>query len=722
MIQDIFLKLNWPNWLFALLAIGIVGLAYLFYFRTLPPLSAGRKTFTFILRSLSLIVLFFLILEPILRLLYQHNEKPVVGVLLDNSASMKIKESYGERGDSLLFVVDHLNNLSAVDSLELKQFQFDLNTRYWRSDSFKFDVDGSNITHALNSAFDSLSGENLQALVLVSDGIYNQGANPFLPVQNSTVPIYTVLIGDSTVPKDIAIRRAQTNQVTYVNKELPIEVTFWQNGYDGQQALLTVSEGGNQLARKMVTFGKSGFEQKETLEITAKEAGDFNYTINLQTLAGEVTDRNNQHTARVQVLKSKLKVLVFSGTPNFDRQTLSYIGKQLEDYEFSFLTEQSAGKYYEKRFREAKLDSQDLFIFYGFPTPNSSTTDLKDIMAQVTQRQAPIFWMVSQHSYFQKLSTYEQLLPFELVSRLTPIENQFVKLSNGGRLHPVSKLDESEAANDLLWKELPPLEIYRQIKMRSGSQLLLTPDVPVGENNVAAIGNIPVCYAYRQNEIKHLVFNGTNFSNWHFQLQEDPSREEFFTRFMERAIRWLVNREDIHQVQIKPLQRIYNVGEPVVFSGQVYDEFYQPISDARVVVSITSDTTQQSDEMIAEGNGFYRQSFSGLPVSEFRYRVEAKRKDETIGVRTGKFTVKPFFLEFQQIPANHTLMRQLAEQTDGISYSPAQFVKRFPEAKLESRVQYTFSEYFVWNYWHWLALIILLLGTEWFFRKRWGLL
>lgn len=722
MIQDIFLKLNWPNWLFAIAILACAGLAYLFYFRTLPPLSSGRKTFTLLLRALSLIILFFLIMEPILRLLYQHDERPVVGVLLDNSASMKIKETYGDRGDSLMYVVDHLARLNENDSLDFKSFQFDLTTRQWNSDSLSFAVDGSNITRAITTALDSLSGENLQALVLVSDGIYNQGANPFLPVKSAPVPIYTVLIGDSTEPKDAAIRRIQTNQVTYVNKELPMEVTFWQNGYDGQQALLTVSEGGNQLARKMITFGKSGFEQKETLEITAKEAGDFNYTINLQPLDGEVTNRNNQQVARVQVLKSKLKVLVISGTPNFDRQALSYVGDRLEDYEFSFLTEKSTGKYYEEQFREAKLDSQDLFIFYGYPTGRTSTTDLKDIMKEVTGRQVPVFWMVTQHSFYQKLSQFEQMLPFDLTGRLTPLENQFVKLSSAGRLHPVTRLDESEAANDLLWKELPPVEVYRQVKMSSGGQLLLSLDIPANEAVGSGLKELPICYAYRQNEIKHLVLNSANFGNWHFQLQEDPVRDEFLTKFVGRAVRWLVNREDIHQVQIKPLQRIYNVGEPVVFSGQVYDEFYQPISDAQVIVSINSDTSQFSDEMIAEGNGFYRQTFSGLPGDEFRYRVEAKRNDQVIGARTGRFTVKPFFLEFQQIPANSTLMRQLAEQTDGVSYSPASFVKRFPEKKMESRVQYSFSEFFLWNYWHWLVIIIFLLGTEWFLRKRWGLL
>jgi hypothetical protein len=721
MIQDIFLKLSWPNWLFSIAALVLAIAAYFFYFRTLPPLSGFRRIFNLTLRAIVLVILFFLILEPILKLIYQQQEKPVVAVLLDNSASMNIPDPYGERGDSLRYIAEQLEILQGSDSVNFYPFSFDVSSRPWNGDSLTFAADGSDISQAITSVLDSLSGKNLQAIVLVSDGIYNRGANPLMIAWNSPVPVYTVMVGDSSLPKDIVVRRVQTNQITYVNKELPVEVVIWQNGYDGQKVVISVSEGNKVLVQRAITLRKSGFEQKEMLEIVAREAGDFNYTVRIQPLSGEITDRNNQQVARVQVLKSKIKVLVVSGSPTFDRRALSYLGDQLKDYTFSFLTEKDPGLYFEQSFRKAKLDSQDLFIFYGFPTRNSDPAQIRELMKQVTNRRVPVLWFIARTLDFQKLREFESILPFETTSQINPIENQIVSLTAGGRLYPVTRLDENETANNLLWKELPPLEVYQPIKMRSGGQVLLEVDT---HKEVSTVSNrdIVVCYTYRQNQIKYLVFNGANFSNWHYQLQDDPARNNFFIRFMERTIRWLVNRDDIHQIQIQPLQRIYNVGEQIVFSGQVYDEFYQPISDARVTVTVRSDTTRSSDEMIPDGNGFYRQAFSGLPEGEFTYFIEARRNEKTIGSRSGKFTVKPFFLEFQEIPANADLMRQLASETGGRLYLPIQFVRNFPEKKLESRVQYSIEEYFLWNYWYWLAILVLLLGTEWLLRKRWGLL
>lgn len=722
MIQEILLKLSWPNWLFSIAILILIAIAYLYYFRTLPPLSVVRRNLLLLVRVLSLAILFFLILEPVLRLLYRQNEKPIVAVLLDNSASMKIQENGIVRGDSVAYLAERLAGINRVDSLEIVPFTFDLATRPWQGDSLRFATDGSDFSETISAALDSLSGKNLQAIVLVSDGIYNRGANPYLAAQNSPAPIYTVLVGDTSLPRDVSLRRVQTNQITYVNKAMPVEAVFWQNGFDGKKALLTISKDGQELARETVTFGRSGFEQKVELTLVAREAGDFIYTVQIQALEGEVTARNNQQNLRVQVLKSKIRVLVLSGTPSFDRHALNFAGEQLKDYAFSFLTEKGSGEYYEAGFNEVKLDSQDLFILSGFPTRISDETQVRTLMQAVTNRQVPVFWFAARSAEYRKLSAFEQLLPFQLTSRLTPLENQFAQLTAGGRIHPVTRLDENETANDLLWKELPPLEIYPQLKPRPGAQALLAPDIRDNELPGNAGEKPLICYAYRQNEIKHLVFNGSNIGSWQFQLQTDPAREQFFSRFLERAVRWLVNRDDIQQIQIRPLQPVYNVGEAVVFSGQVYDEFYQPVSDAEVIVTVAGDTSRISDEMIAEGNGYYRQSFSGLPEGEFSYRVEANRKGKPIGSRSGKFTVKPFFLEFQQIPANYTLMKQLADISGGTLYRPAEFLQNFPGKKLESRVQYASLEYFIWNYWHWLLLLILLLGTEWFLRKRWGLL
>ncbi|NIW00279.1 hypothetical protein GWN26_14620, partial [Candidatus Saccharibacteria bacterium] len=170
---------------------------------------------------------------------------------------MKIKENYGQRGDSLKYIADRLDRLNPSDSLELSAFKFALSLQGNKTDSLNFEEDGTNLTNVITAVNDSLSGRNLQALILVSDGIYNQGPNPVLPARQSPAPIHTVLVGDTSQPKDIAIRRVKTNQVIYVNNKMPMEVVVTQNGYDGQKVLLSVTRDGEQVAERMITLGRS---------------------------------------------------------------------------------------------------------------------------------------------------------------------------------------------------------------------------------------------------------------------------------------------------------------------------------------------------------------------------------------------------------------------------------------------------------------------------------
>jgi hypothetical protein len=258
------------------------------------------------------------------------------------------------------------------------------------------------------------------------------------------------------------------------------------------------------------------------------------------------------------------------------------------------------------------------------------------------------------------------------------------------------------------------------MRLKEGSQILL--ETSELQPRTGKPQKYPVLFTYRYNEIKHLVLAASDFGFWHFQLQEDPIRDQFFYNFIERAIRWLVNRDDINQIQIQSVQRSYNLGEQVIFAGQVYDEFYSPIIDAEVKINVSGNSVDISDEMDIQSGGYYRYSLGGLPEGEFQYKITAQKNDRNIGARFGKISVNPFYLEFQQISSNVPLMEQLAGNTGGEIFRPREFVQKFGQLSFKNRVYFSFSEYFLWSYIHWLLVLIALLAIEWFLRKRWGLL
>ena len=285
----------------------------------------------------------------------------------------------------------------------------------------------------------------------------------------------------------------------------------------------------------------------------------------------------------------------------------------------------------------------------------------------------------------------------------------------GGRLHPAIRVDENETANTLLWKDLPLLETFAPLNPAKGSQILLT--------STSGQADETIIFAWKKGQQKHLVFNGANFGNWYFQLQDDPVRQSFFPTYLERSLRWLKNRDDIQQIQVRPLRNTYNVGEAITFSGQVYDAFYQSVADAEVRIVVWQDSTQfANDEMQAEGNGFYRSDVSGLAAGEYHYRISASRAGENLGRRNGKIVVQPFFQEFQSTAANHQLLEEISRRSGGQSSGVKKFIDQPALTALSKRVSFSNNEIFLWDRWEWLLLLVILLGSEWFLRKRWGML
>ena len=81
--------------LFFLIFAFLGWLSYFVYRRTNPPAPNWLKTILTVLRFLALTLVLFMLFEPILKVSWQRKEKPIVAVMLDNSASMTL-ENNGE--------------------------------------------------------------------------------------------------------------------------------------------------------------------------------------------------------------------------------------------------------------------------------------------------------------------------------------------------------------------------------------------------------------------------------------------------------------------------------------------------------------------------------------------------------------------------------------------------------------------------------------------------
>ena len=82
----------------------------------------------------------------------------------------------------------------------------------------------SNISEFLKYIYDLYSNQNLGAIIMATDGIYNEGSNPIYAGAKLTAPIYTVALGDTTAKKDVILKRVFHNKIAYLGDKFSIQI------------------------------------------------------------------------------------------------------------------------------------------------------------------------------------------------------------------------------------------------------------------------------------------------------------------------------------------------------------------------------------------------------------------------------------------------------------------------------------------------------------------
>src|SRR5574341_2596619 len=106
------------------LLLVMAAITLLVYRRTTPALTRFSKTFLTLLRILALLILVLVLVRPLLGLSYVSRMRPKIAVLLDNSASMKLKHGNLSRSDleDSILTADIWKELSLRAQVEFYSF------------------------------------------------------------------------------------------------------------------------------------------------------------------------------------------------------------------------------------------------------------------------------------------------------------------------------------------------------------------------------------------------------------------------------------------------------------------------------------------------------------------------------------------------------------------------------------------------------------------------
>ncbi len=294
------LSFQYPTWyiLFCILLGFIV--AFLLYYRdnTFKDQSTWLKTLMGIIRFLVVTLLSMLLLSPLLKSLLTETKKPIVILAQDQSESI-LADMTEEQQTQYQQSFEELSNQLSQD-YDLKQYAFGGKVR--EGIDFDFTDKVSNISDFVKSLYDLYSNQNLGAVIMATDGIYNEGSNPIYASTKLAAPIYTIALGDTTPKRDQLVKRVFHNKIAYLGDKFSIQVDVSAQNCTGTTTTLNVSrvvDGSTSVIQKFpISINKNDFFTTKEVILDADRAGVQRYRISLNKIADEVTTANNTKVCR----------------------------------------------------------------------------------------------------------------------------------------------------------------------------------------------------------------------------------------------------------------------------------------------------------------------------------------------------------------------------------------------------------------------------------------
>jgi hypothetical protein len=213
---------------------------------------------------------------------------------------------------------------------------------------------------------------------------------------------------------------------------------------------------------------------------------------------------------------------------------------------------------------------------------------------------------------------------------------------------------------------------------------------------------------------------------WRWQLSEFQSYgshhalEELFTQ----SVQYLTANAGQQRFRVYPAKNVFDEGESILLNAELYNDALELVNTPDVRTDIKSDSGKNYSFLFRRNGQSYQLDAGTLPAGEYTYNAGVKLGDKSLSAH-GQFTVKALNLEARQSTANHQLLYAMAKQSGGEMLPPSQvnrLVDLIRKNETIKTVEYEDKHYTDLIDMKWLfVLILLLMSTEWFMRKREGI-
>lgn len=682
---------------FIFLCITISALVSFFaYWKKFPDnISKFQQRILPALRFIATFLLCILLLNPLIIRNVKEIEKPLIIIAHDNSNSIILSK------DSVFYK----NTFS--ESLD-KQIEILKNQYETRELTF-----GSNIQNGLNLSYNEqetdlselfvelktlYAGRNVGAIVLISDGIYNKGINPYFLAEQIPFPIYSVLLGDTLVKKDLKITKVFANKSVFKGNSFPMEINVAASLLSGETAVLSIENEGKEVFRKQIQIVGNSFSETIRLYIESSKPGVQKYSIKIHEIDGENTFLNNRYEVFVEVMDRKDKILLVYQAPHPD---ITAIKQALLSNESYFVDEKQIDE-----ISDLNLDYQ-LVIMHQLPTSNNASTLL---LNRINQQHIPVFYIIGNKtdlSAFNRVNSGLQINQSKNIfnDAFLSVNQNFVLFSVSGTL-----------AKTL--EKLPPLSVpFGTYKTSNSANILLFQRI--GQ----IVSDMPLLMFSEIDNNRNGVLCGEGIWRWRTAIYQQTSEHLLFDELLTKIAQYLMVSNDRSNFRVTHKQ-VVGENEEVFFNAELYNDAMERINDAEVTMIIKDEEGKSFPFEFSRTLDAYELNAGKFPSGNYYWEANSAIGSKKY-TKKGVFTIQKLAIESLNLLADKNLMMQLAKIHNGEMIYYSQIDKLAEKIKNNSSirsVELKTKKYTnLGSFWIYFMLIVALFASEWFIRKLNGM-
>ena len=627
------------------LAIGLVYASLLYLFS--KKYGKMLTVLLFSLRAIVVAIVVMLFINPYIKQKTAKIENPIIVFAKDNSESMT---EYPTSVDSMMHILE----------------------KNYDVEYYGFGDQYTNISSALSTISRQYYKKNVGAVVLISDGIVNQGVNPELNIESYPFPIYSVTLGDTVLYPSMTINDVKYNKTVPANMLFPLRVTANALNYKGESMNVIVKIDGNEVENVTVPVTSKRFSKTLDFNIDSGEEG----TKQVDIIVGDKTRR-----VFVTVTDKKYRILCLARAPHPD---IAAIKSALDDhFEFDVIFDDNVAANYDLPLR------YDLLIMHNIAIKSA----------------VPSLSIIG--SNFDAFNESQDIVKITRGAANT-------NLDVTGRFNNVFGLFtiSSDIKNEL--KSYPPLSLPHceiSFNRRHDDALLM---------NIMDLEtpNPLLAFSTDSDSNKHAFIFGTGCWRWKLYEYFHHKNNDGFNEIISKTVKYLLTEKD-KELTVNHKDSYINT-ESITISAELRNPSRELINEPDLHIMINN----SYDYMFSKGENNYHLNIGMLPEGIYKYRAHTSFGGVDYNA-TGTFTVESLGVEALDLTANIERMRSLASQTGGKHYYITDIQQITYDLKHDSRITSISREETRYDdliNLKWLFLSILgLITIEWLLRKIFGI-